>query len=262
MNDDSVDPVHDLVEDYALDLLSAAERAAFEAQLAGDPALRRELAATTEALASLALSTPVMPAPGLKDRVMARVNPDASARDKSKVLPFGAPVRRSRAPLWLGAALAASVLLIARLSSELRNARQDSLIARSAMSASERVVAQRDSLIAQLTDPSVELVTMAATGAVKPAIKAYLNRTRRTLLLSAASLETPVAGQAYQLWFIIDGKPVPSVTFRPDSTGHALLRDVAMPDGEVSATAITREPEGGSTTPTMPILFVGKHATE
>jgi hypothetical protein len=31
---------------------------------------------------------------------------------------------------------------------------------------------------------------------------------------------------------------------------------------EVSATAITHEPEGGSTTPTMPILFVGKHATE
>ena len=103
---------------------------------------------------------------------------------------------------------------------------------------------------------------MAATGAAKPAIKAYLNRRRRTLFLSAGSLETPPAGQVYQLWFIVDGKPVPSVTFRPDSTGHALVHDVAIPAGEVSATAITREPEGGSATPTMPILFVGKHATE
>jgi anti-sigma-K factor RskA len=257
-----MDPVRDLVEDYALDLLSAAERAAFEARLATDPALRKELAATSEILASLAFSTPVVPQPGLKARVMARVTAIAPSGGEAKVLPFVAPVRRSRAPLWLGAALAASLLLIAKLSSDLRNARQDSLIARSTMTASERAVAQRDSLIAQLTDPSVELVTMAATGAAKPAIKAYLNRTRRTMLLSAASLEAPSAGQAYQLWFIIDGKPVPSVTFRPDSTGHALLREVAMPTGEVSATAITREPEGGSATPTMPILFVGKHATE
>jgi anti-sigma-K factor RskA len=257
-----MDPMRDLVEDYALDLLSGAERAAFEARLATDPALRKELAATTEALASLAFSMPVVPEPRLKDRVMARVTASAPARDEKKALPFVAPVRRSRAPIWLGAALAASLLLVAKLSSDLRNARQDWLMARSTMTASERAVAQRDSLIAQLTDPSVELVTMAATGAARPAVKAYLNRTRRTMLLSAASLEPPSAGQAYQLWFIVDGKPVPSVTFRPDSTGRALLRDVAMPAGEVSATAITREPEGGSTTPTMPILFVGKHATE
>jgi anti-sigma-K factor RskA len=257
-----MDPMRDMVEDYALDLLTAAERTAFEARLASDPALRKELAATSEALASLAFSTPVVPQPELKHRVMARVTATATTRAGTKALPFVAPVRRSRAPIWLGAALAASLLMIAKLSSDLRNARHDWMMARSTMTASERAVAQRDSLITQLTDPSVELVTMAATGAAKPAIKAYLNRTRRTMLLSAASLEAPSTGQAYQLWFIVDGKPVPSVTFRPDSTGHALLRDVAMPAGEVSATAITREPEGGSTTPTMPILFVGKHATE
>lgn len=257
-----MDPMRDLVEDYALDLLSDADRAAFEARLATDPALRQQLAAASDALASLAFSTPVAPEPGLKDRVMARIAGTAPTRHETRPLPFAAPVRRSRAPLWLGGALAASLLLIAKLSTDLRQARRDWMIARSTMTASERAVAQRDSLIAQLTDPSVELVTMAATGAARPAIKAYMNRARRTMMLSAAALEAPSAGQAYQLWFIIDGKPVPSVTFRPDSTGHALLRDVAMPAGEVSATAITREPEGGSTTPTMPILFVGKHATE
>lgn len=257
-----MDPMRDLVEDYALDLLSGAERAAFEARLAIDPALRRELAAASDALASLAFSTPVAPEPGLKDRVMARVTGAAPIRHETKPLPFAAPVRRSRAPFWLGAALAASLLLVAKLSSDLRSARHDWRLARSAKTASERAVAQRDSLIAQLTDPSVELVTMAATGAAKPAIKAYLNRARRTMMLSAAALDAPSVGQAYQLWFIIDGKPVPSVTFRPDSVGHALLRDVAIPAGAVSATAITREPEGGSTTPTLPILFVGKPATE
>ena len=256
-----MDPMRDLVEDYALDLLSGAERAAFEARLATDPALRTEFAATSDALASLAFSTPVAPEPGLKDRVMARVTATAPPR-RNEATAFrgaGSPVPRA-ALAWGGTC--GVVALVAKLSSDLRNARHDWRIARSTMTASERAVAQRDSLIAQLTDPSVELVTMAATGAAKPAIKAYLNRTRRTMLLSAAALDAPSAGQAYQLWFIIDGKPVPSVTFRPDSMGHALLRDVAIPAGDVSATAITREPEGGSTTPTMPILFVGKHVTE
>jgi anti-sigma-K factor RskA len=261
MSDATIDPLRELLEEYALDLLDSEQRAAFEARLAVDAALRQELAATTEALATLAFSTPALPAPALKDRVMAQVAATPASRDW-KVLPFMAPARRSRAPLWLGAALAASLVLIAKLALDIRDARREGQAAHFAAAASDRTVAQRDSLIAQLTDPSVELVTMAATGAAKPAIKVFLNRRRRTLFLSAASMETPPSGQAYQLWFIVDGKPVPSVTFRPDSTGRAVVRDVAIPAGKVSATAITREPEGGSVTPTMPILFVGKHATE
>jgi anti-sigma-K factor RskA len=169
---------------------------------------------------------------------------------------------RSRATPWLAVALAASILVAVKLGFDLRTAHRDALAAELAAETSGRTVAERDALIAQLTDPSVELVTMAAAGPTKPAVKAFINRNRRTLLLTAASMETPPAGKAYQLWFIVGGKPVASITFRPDSTGRALVRDVPVPAGAVDATAITEEPEGGSTTPTMPILFVGKHATE
>ena len=260
MSADSSDPMWDLVEEYVLGLLDPAQRAAFEARLAADPALQRELAETETALTSLAFSTPATPPDELKQRVMARVAPPAI--DAATVLPFARRTRRPWTPIWLGAALAASLLLVASLSSRLAQARHERELFRATSVATQRALAQRDSLIAQLTDPSVELVTMAATGTAKPAVKAWLDRRRRTLLLSAASLEPPAAGQAYQLWFIVDGKPVPSVTFRPDSTGSALVRNVSVPPGEISATAITREPEAGSTTPTLPILFVGKAATE
>lgn len=63
---------------------------------------------------------------------------------------------------------------------------------------------------------------------------------------------------AYQLWSIKDGKPVPSVTFRPEASGHARVERVPVPtDGKVSAAAITLEPAGGSSEPTSPILLVG-----
>jgi anti-sigma-K factor RskA len=66
------------------------------------------------------------------------------------------------------------------------------------------------------------------------------------------------AGRAYQLWFITDGKPVPSVTFKPEADGDASVGQIPVPsDGTVSAAAITVEPEAGSAQPTSPIVMVG-----
>jgi anti-sigma-K factor RskA len=254
--------MRDLVEDYALGVLDDAARATFEQRLEVDAALRQEVAAAREALGALALSMPIAPVPELKDRVMQRIAATTSAPVQPGVLPFERSARPSRAPLWLGVALAASMVLVFRLAISLRDARSDAADARSAADNGRRTLAQRDSLIAQLTDPATETVTLAATGAAKPVIKAYVNRVHRTMMLSAGLLDTLPAGRAYQLWFIVDGKPVPSVTFRPDSTGRALLRDLAMPAGAVAATAITDEPAAGSTAPTTPILFVAKLTTE
>lgn len=262
MSDTPNDPIRDLIEDYALGVLDDAQRAAFDARLQVDGELRRELAATLEALGTLALSTPATPAPGLKSRVMERIAATKHAGSDAKVISIASRTRPSRTPLWLGAALAASLLLVAKLSFSLKDARQDAATAKVAMDGNLHALAQRDSVIAQLTDPATEAVTLAATGATRPVVKAYVNRIRRTMMLSAGLLDTLPAGRAYQVWFIVEGKPVPSVTFRPDSAGRALLREVPMPAGAVAATAITQEPAGGSPAPTTPILFVGKLTTE
>lgn len=261
MSDTPIDPMRELVEDYALGALDDAARAEFEARLNVDPQLQAELTATLETLGSLALSTPATLPPALKQRVMARIA-DAPRVNDSRVLPLVAPTRRSRATWYLGAALAASLLLVAKLTIDLRSAERDTAAAQDATRAGSRAVAERDSLITQLTDPSTETVTLATTGDAKPIIKAYINRMRHSLTLSAVQLETLPVGRAYQLWFIVDGKPVPSVTFTADSTGHVLLHGVTMPASAVAATAITEEPEGGSPAPTTKPIFVGKLATE
>ena len=255
------DPTRDLVEDYALDQLDGAERAAFEARLNVDVRLQAELAATLETLGALALSTPVALTPALKQRVMSRIA-GGTPHEESQVLPFVAPVRRSRTTLYLGAALAASLMLIARLTFDLRASEREVATARLLATTGAHTAAQRDSLIAQLTDPATETVTLAATGEAKPIIRAYINHARRSVTLSAAQLETLPAGRAYQLWFIVGSKAVPSVTFTSDSSGHALVREIAMPAGAVAATAITEEPVGGSPAPTSKVIFVGKLATE
>ncbi|MEP6590015.1 MAG: anti-sigma factor [Gemmatimonadota bacterium] len=257
MTDSSRHPMHELVEEYVLELLDEAERAEFETRLAVDPTLASNVAAAREALSALALSTPVALPAGLKQRVMAHAvaHPEPVAVE-AKVLPM-IPSRRSRAPLWLGAALAASLLVVFKLNHDLGQERQATATANAFAARTLDAVTQRDSMIARLTDPSVELVTLASTGDAKPAVKVYVDQKRRSAVLSVASLETAPAGQAYQLWFIVDGKPIPSVTFNPGADGRALVQDVTLPPGTVAATAVTREPEGGSQAPTSAVLFVG-----
>lgn len=259
---DSQDPLDEQLEAYALDQLGPAERTAFDARLRADPALREELAAAMETLAALAFSTPIEPDAQLKARVMAGLAPQGDIRPtRDAVIPIRS-ASRSRLPLVLGLALAASLALMLKLSLDLQRSNEAARAAGDARNVATRTLAERDSLIAQLTDPNAEVVALATTGHARPVIRAIVNRARRTAILSASLLETLPAGRTYQLWFIVDGKPVPSVTFHSDSTGRAFLRDVALPAGAVAAAAITAEPEGGSPAPTSPVLFVGKLTTE
>jgi anti-sigma-K factor RskA len=87
----------------------------------------------------------------------------------------------------------------------------------------------------------------------------FWDRRRHRAVLHGFKLRQVPEGRAYQLWFIKDGAPVPSVTFKPEPDGHVKLEQVVVPeDGTVSAAAVTLEPESGSAQPTSPILLVGQ----
>lgn len=89
---------------YALDLLEGTERTAFEAELAGDPALRVLVRELREAAGTLALAAPAAtPAPELKARILEKIT--------SLPRPAGEMIRPSpfafgRVLPWLAAAAA------------------------------------------------------------------------------------------------------------------------------------------------------------
>lgn len=264
MSDLSQDGLAELVEEYALGLLDGDEKAAFEARLATDAQLQQRVREAQVVLADVALSTPVALPSSLKGRVMAQATPHSAPVAPVVETPV-VPIRRpgnARGTLWLGMALAASLLLMVKLSRDLSEERTATALATQRAGEIAATLVERDSLIARLTDPEVELVTLAATGEAKPTVKVYLDRARRSALLTIASLDAAPEGRVYQLWFIVDGAPVPSVTFQTDAQGRAVIERVTMPTGTIAATAVTMEPTGGSTTPTAPILFVGGVKTE
>ncbi len=82
------------------------------------------------------------------------------------------------------------------------------------------------------------------------------------IVVSGLNVPAPAGTRTLQLWLIPkakDGKPIPSLTLRPDANGKFVLF-VANPPNAMEATkalAITEEPAGGSPSPTTKPVWLG-----
>lgn len=246
--------LQDLAPAYTLGALSPEEARRFEALLAGSPEAQREVAEYRDVTALLALGGPeAAPSPDLRERVLSRVGAPSIRR--------AAAPRRPSAP-WgaLAAGLVAAVGLgfgyvqlwqVRDLRAELGRTVQR------LAETSERLTA-REATLNAIFEPGVQMFQLTASGDPDPGIQLFWDRERHRAIVHGFRLKPVPEGRAYQLWFIKDGAPVPSVTFKPEPTGHVSVEQIPVPaDGEVSAAAVTVEPESGSTQPTTPILLVG-----
>lgn len=252
--------VRDLAAAYALGALGPEEARQFEEFLSGSPEARREVGEYREIAALLALAAPLTaPRPELRARVLGGLKPRRAG---------GAlPSRRARhpRPMLLWGALAASLLAVVGLGANLLSLRGQVAALESELAASERSLAERDQELAErlatlnsILEPGVRLYQLTASGDPDPGIQLFWDRQRNLAIVHGFRLKQVSRGHAYQLWFIKDGKPVPSITFKPESSGHVKIERVPVPsDGLLSAAAVTVEPESGSLQPTSPILLVG-----
>jgi len=251
MSDADQGSLRDLAAAYALGALSADELRDFEALLAHDADAMREVREYREVAALLALGDGE---PAVTDRLRTRVIATAPRKAAPAVI---AP-RRPRGA-WLPVALAAAVLLAAWLGAGRVRSERALAEARAAVVLRDRQLAAQQETLDALLAPDVQLFQMTATGDPDPRVQFFWDRKRNTAVLRSARVKEPAADRVYQLWFIKDGKPVPSVTFRPGASGEALVQDIPVPtDGALSAIAITEEPAGGSPQPTSPIYVVSK----
>lgn len=253
--------LQDLAAAYALGALDAEQARAFEAFLAANPEAAREVAEYREVGALLALGAAgpgsSAAAPALRDRILARAR-----ADKAAVLP-------RRIPWIVWGALAASLVAAAGLAVVQRALRQelatrDSTITTLAetLAAREQRLREREAALNWILEGPITLTNLASPGAPEPGMQLFWNRKTNVAMVHAFNLAPAEATRVYQLWFIPKGgKPIPSVTFNSEPTGHAMVEQIPVPEGyELTAAAITNEPEGGSEQPTTPIVLVGTFA--
>lgn len=253
------------------------------------------LAQYREAAAQLALAAPVQPlsadrsdrlrsrlvqraeTEGRGDAPAARSTRQAGATaplpdDSGSAKPFGSrsdvtPLpRRFSGGGWLAAA-ASIVVLIGTLSlfivqrrelQELRTRLADATVAQQSLASG---MASRDSLIAALTGPQVEIVQLSATGDLAPSARMFWDRATSRWTLVGHDLGAPPEGRTYQLWLITttSAAPISAGTFSPDSTGAAIhTATYPLARDALVAIAVSEEPSGGSDQPTTEPFLVGR----
>ena len=197
--------------------------------------------------------------PEAKEQPQAQVAPTPVEPTPAKVIPITQaapkPVR------WLRGALAACVLLL--MGSVLLNFYYYGLYAGKRREFNSLVM-QQNTLLAQqarlkddlnfVLSPQVKQVAMpAVTQGSNAFCMVYYNQQTKEVFVNANNLPTPAANKQYQLWAIVDGKPVDAGLLQPDNA-NLLQRMKTMPQAQ--AFAITLENKGGSPTPTLEAMMV------
>jgi hypothetical protein len=267
----------------ALDALDAGAGDALALHLAACAECRRELDELCAATAALAYtSAPVVPSPDLRTRLLAQIKltpqtggtpanaaPNGAATANAtgaptptapNVLPFASTTRRGlfgARPLALYGALAASVALALAITSAVLWA-QNRQLHRELTRVGQYLHETQQTLVAVraerdlLAAPDAHTAELAGT---EVATKAHARLTYDVntgrAVLTAAGLPATPPGKAYQLWFIVDGKPLPGDVFTTDATGRAELREQIPPVGRhAQIFAVTLEPQAGTSAPT------------
>jgi anti-sigma-K factor RskA len=240
-----------IYELYALGLLEAAEMAEIRAKLeAQDP---ETVAGVQKAL--------------LLTSSLAYVAPEAKppqALRRRLLLAAGAPERGFGWGWIAGLATACLALLVIVFNIRQDVERRETQLAELRRSLSDsqaqlaRVNATANELYDFLSQPATINIKFGDTQPAPPRGRAYLNA-EKGVVLFAANLPNMPAGKIFEMWLIPKGegaKPVPAGLFRGENGKGINYRPGAVDLKNVAAIAVTLEPEAGSTTPTMPILFV------
>ncbi len=254
---------------FALRALEGEEQAAMERHLEECAACRNELLELQGDMALLAL-TSAGPAPPqrAKKRLMEavarepRTAPKHVPRVAPRVAPAAAPSRTpgfwTFVPAFAATIVAVFAFLIWQENVELQS--QVAFLHREAQQ-QRALVAEARRVAEVLTAPEAAHFTLVGAPArpVPQGRAIYLEK-RGGLVFVASNLNPIPAGKTYELWLLpaSGAAPVPAGLFKPDARGSATVLTPPLPAGvEAKGFAVTIENEGGSQTPTMPIVMAG-----
>jgi len=257
------DQFRESYEVYALGALDAGDRAALEAHLAtGCKDCAKAIQEARALVSQLAhLAPEATPSDMLKGRLMQTVRAEAQAA--RLITPS-----RSTIPIWMWAGVAALFLLTVYSAWNAEQLRRDIRLTdeRAAAILQERrrleaqlELAKREATI--LIDPASVKISLVSGDTQTPQLEAKWH-SQLGIVLTGQKIAVPSGNRVLQLWLIPKapgGKPVPSLTARPDVDGKFVLL-VSNPPELMAATkalAVTEEPAGGSPQPTTPPHWVG-----
>ena len=250
-----------ILEAYALGELSEKERAEVDRNLIAFPELRAELSRIEETQEILLTKSAVQPPAHLKADILNLINAKES---NGRIISM--PANRQISFWRLAAAASISIAVIASYfaysyyskwkateSSLATLIAQNQQVAQDYNQVNQRIDRLENDLKV-MDDPGFQRVVMTGTQNAPDAMASvYWNESTKEVYLSLQNMKTLAQENQYQLWAIIDGKPVDAGVFDGGFTGLHKMKEISR--GAVLF-AVTVEPRGGKPSPTMETMQV------
>jgi anti-sigma-K factor RskA len=204
------------------------------------------------------------------DRVEPVIEPVLAPRN-SRMFQMEPPEqRRSKTPVvlaWVGWAVAAGVAVAAGLEYQ-----QNQQLKQNMSTQTAQLQEKLNATAAESARAQEALQTITGEGATQVALHipvtpanvnpeghvAYLQN-KGSLVFIASHLDPLQQAKTYELWLLAsDGSAVPAGLFKPDASGNASVVMPDLPKGlKAVGFGVTVEEDGGSKTPTKPIVLLG-----
>lgn len=252
-----------ILEAYAIGELTSSEKAEVERLMLEYPELRTELNKIELAQEKLLMATGIEAPGDLKERIFGKIDQASPQSETGTPISIGS----TKIIYWQYAAAASFLLAILsswiayRYADELRNTKAElrEIIALNQQFAQDYNQVNQN---LQSLEKEVEVISNLAFQRIElagtdnaPNAKAtvFWHAENEELYLKIQTMQALASNQQYQLWAIIDGKPVDAGVF--DANTNELLSMKNIKKG-ATAFAVTIEPRGGQESPSLETMQV------
>jgi anti-sigma-K factor RskA len=261
-----------IIESYVLGMASPAESTELEQLCLQYPEIKQALTDFEIALEANALAKSVTPPPQVKQQIFAALQSEfvASTNDQAKIskTPVSpsneTPVVQMNQPSRFLAAASIILLVISggmniyfySKFKETTQQYQALVLEKNTLQANNQIM-QTKSLdmynsMQMMTDPNMQKVAMPGiAGKESNYATVFWDTKSKDVYILPNKLPQPANGKQYQLWAIVDGKPVDAGVIS-DCAGLCKMKNIPS----ASMFAITLEKSGGSETPTLSEMYV------
>lgn len=243
-----------VIESYVLGMADDQEAAELEQLSRQYPEIREAIDEFELALEKQAIANAVPPSAGVKNQLLETL--DFSAKEKARVISFDPGRYVAAASIILLVASAALNVYFYNQFRSTSNAYQALLTEKNSLfaenQATQTKVLDLYSSMQMMSDPGVQKVSMPGiAGKEGNLATVFWDSKSKDVYLLANKLPEAAPGKQFQLWAIVDGKPVDAGVIGV-CAGLCKMKNIP----NASMFAITLEKKGGSPTPTLDQMYV------
>ena len=261
-----------ILESYILGTATAEEIRLVREMEDRYPEVQKEIEDIEESLLNYAEADSEEPSLGLKEKIQSQMFEEKEKPSKGKIVNISSLNNSSKTLKYviaasLGLLIGVSAILFSlygKLEASQKKVAQlenENDILANEMGKQQQELKAKSNTLAVMMKPGSKMVMLKGMD-ISPESSAMVvyNINSKAVFLDAVSLPVPPMGKQYQLWAMVDGKPVDAGVFdvTPDGFVITKMRDMA----DVQAFAVTLEDAGGRPEPTMSAMYLMGNVTQ